>query len=208
MVKPDSTTASTVVTSMDKTILTTPRLWLRVMAPCDNEAVRGYFYRAWTFGEDWLPIPPADFFTLQGQRRQLAAEETMRATGRNVRLFLVQQDDPFERICGDIWIDCIDRLVYHTALIECRMEERSSRKGLMSEALASVIDYAGQVLGLHRLEALIAPQHIAARRLVERCGFAPLPNVTCWRQIGQGWVEHQVYTMTLASSLLECDHDR
>ncbi|ACL23640.1 GNAT family N-acetyltransferase [Chloroflexus aggregans] len=193
---------------MDKTILTTPRLWLRVMAPCDNEAVRGYFYRAWTFGEDWLPIPPADFFTLQGQRRRLAAEETMRATGRNLRLFLVRRDDPFERICGDIWIDCIDRLVYHTALIECRMEERSSRKGLMSEALACVIAYAGQTLGLHRLEALIAPQHHPARRLVERCGFTPLSGVTCWRQIGQGWVEHQVYTITLTSSLLDHGHHR
>ncbi|MCS6889056.1 MAG: GNAT family N-acetyltransferase [Chloroflexus sp.] len=180
---------------MNATILTTERLWLRVMLPCDNEAVRGYFRRAWTFGEDWLPIPPADFFTLQGQRRRLAAEAEARHEGRSLRLFLVRRDDPLERICGDIWIDCIERIIRRTALIECRMEERSSRRGYMREALTAVIGYAGAELGLRRLEALIAPQHLAACRLAERCGFKPLAEVTCWRQIGLGWMEHWVYAL-------------
>ncbi len=180
---------------MNTTILTTERLWLRVMAPRDNEAVRGYFRRAWTFGEDWLPIPPDDFFTLQGQRRRLAAEEEARYAGHSLRLFLVRRDDPLERICGDIWIDNIERTIRHTAIIECRMEERSSRKGYMSEALAAVIEYASTEIGLRQLEALIAPQNFAAHRLVERCGFVPLDNVMCWQQVGMGWIEHQVYAI-------------
>ncbi|WP_322489517.1 GNAT family protein [Chloroflexus sp.] len=180
---------------MNTTILTTERIWLRVMAPRDNEAVRGYFRRAWTFGEDWLPLPPDDFFTLQGQRRRLAAEEEARHAGYSLRLFLVRRDDPLERICGDIWIDCIERTVRRAAMIECRMEERSIRKGYMREALTAVIEYCNTTLGLRRLEALIAPAHSAACRLAERCGFQPLEGGKCWRRIGLGWVEHQVYAV-------------
>ncbi|MEF3275250.1 MAG: GNAT family N-acetyltransferase [Chloroflexus sp.] len=178
---------------MGVTLLTTERLWLRVMEPCDNEAVRGYFRRAWTFGEDLLPIPPTDFFTLQGQRRRLTAEAEARHQRRSLRLFLVRRDDPFERICGDIWFDYIDPTLRQSALIEFRMEERSSGKGYMREALPPAIAFANAELQIRRFEALIAPFHIVAQRLLERCGFYPLPGVTCSRQLGVGWVEHQVY---------------
>ncbi|WP_298816333.1 GNAT family N-acetyltransferase [Chloroflexus sp.] len=190
---------------MGSTLFTTERLWLRVMEPCDNEAVRGYFRRAWTFGEDWLPIPPADFFTLQGQRRRLAAEAEARRERHSLRLFLVRRDDPFERICGDIWFDCIDQVICRVALIEFRMEERSCGKGYMGEALPVAMALAGAELGIDRFEALIAPQHTAACRLVARCGFTPLSTIVCWRQLGQGWVEHQVYA-TVATQTTSTAH--
>ncbi len=183
-------------------ILTTARLWLKVMPPSANEAVRGYFRRAWTFGEDWLPAPPADFFTLQGQRRRLAAEAEARAAGRSLRLFLGRQDEAPTRVCGDIWIDPIDRALRQTATIEGRLEERSTRQGFMTEALGQVIAFLGSEYGLRQLEAWIAPQHHAARRLAKRCGFQPVAGVTCWRLTGQGWLEHQLYRCECG-----CAHD-
>jgi [ribosomal protein S5]-alanine N-acetyltransferase len=45
------------------------------------------------------------------------------------------------------------------------------QQGFMTEALETVIDYGFNQMGLNRIEALIAPQNIPSRRLLERYGF-------------------------------------
>lgn len=45
------------------------------------------------------------------------------------------------------------------------------QQGFMTEALAAVIDYGFNQMGLKRIEALIAPQNTPSRRLLERYGF-------------------------------------
>lgn len=45
------------------------------------------------------------------------------------------------------------------------------RQGLMSEAVAAMLDYCFDDLAVHRIEATIDPQNFASIRLVERLGF-------------------------------------
>jgi len=45
------------------------------------------------------------------------------------------------------------------------------RKGLMDEALKSVIDYGFNVMNLHSIEANINPQNEGSRKLLEKHGF-------------------------------------
>jgi len=49
--------------------------------------------------------------------------------------------------------------------------ENDKRKGIMSEALVSVLDYGFDKLGLHRIAALTANYNIASIKLLERFGF-------------------------------------
>ncbi len=44
-------------------------------------------------------------------------------------------------------------------------------KGLMTEALTALLDYAFTALGLHRVEADVDPENAASLRLLERLGF-------------------------------------
>jgi ribosomal-protein-alanine N-acetyltransferase len=44
-------------------------------------------------------------------------------------------------------------------------------KGLMTEALTSIIDHGFQKLGFHRIEATPLVINEASQRLLERCGF-------------------------------------
>jgi len=45
------------------------------------------------------------------------------------------------------------------------------RKGIMTEALKEIIKYGFKELKLNRIEALIIPENIASRKLVEKVGF-------------------------------------
>lgn len=45
------------------------------------------------------------------------------------------------------------------------------QQGIMYEALTATIEYAFKNIKLHTIEANIAPQNIASRKLVEKCGF-------------------------------------
>ena len=44
-------------------------------------------------------------------------------------------------------------------------------RGLMSEALAAVLSYAFEDLGMHRIEADVDPDHAASLALLEKFGF-------------------------------------
>jgi len=45
------------------------------------------------------------------------------------------------------------------------------RKGIMKEAITSVVDYGFSVLGLHSIEALLSPENIASSSVLESTGF-------------------------------------
>ncbi len=45
------------------------------------------------------------------------------------------------------------------------------KRGLMTEALAAVLEYGFHVKNLHRIEALVDPRNSACRRVLERSGF-------------------------------------
>ena len=49
--------------------------------------------------------------------------------------------------------------------------EDFKRKGLMSEALAMVIDYGFNQMNLHRIEALIGPDNVPSLKLMEKFNF-------------------------------------
>lgn len=45
------------------------------------------------------------------------------------------------------------------------------RKGLMSEAVAKIIDYGFKVLQLHRIEALVSENNIPSKKILEKFNF-------------------------------------
>lgn len=51
------------------------------------------------------------------------------------------------------------------------LHPRLHRKGLMSEALTAVCNYAFSGLHLHSIEANVNPENIASRKLLEKHGF-------------------------------------
>jgi ribosomal-protein-alanine N-acetyltransferase len=49
--------------------------------------------------------------------------------------------------------------------------ESYKRKGFMSEAIVSIIEYGFKQMKLHRIEAFISPQNVASIRLINKLNF-------------------------------------
>lgn len=68
---------------------------------------------------------------------------------------------------------------YHTWYVKHRRaeigyslyEDQHKQKGLMSEALYSILEYGFEVMDLHRVEAFIAPYNIPSVKLIQKFSF-------------------------------------
>ena len=144
--------------------LESPRLKLRPLARTDADAYLAIFsdpeaMQFWT-GE---PIASID------EARELLDRD----------LDWVKTGDA---LCWGAALPETDRLIGKISLyLFCRQNRRAEigyildrrywRRGLMSEALAAVLDYAFDDLGLHRIEADVDPDHAASLALLARFGF-------------------------------------
>ncbi len=69
-------------------------------------------------------------------------------------------------------------------------------RGIIPTALALVADHCFQVMRLHRLEAGIAPENTASRRVVEKLGFREEGTRVRQVHINGSWRDHVYYAIT------------
>jgi len=74
------------------------------------------------------------------------------------------------KLAGAIDIIAVDKL-HSSAYIGYWLGKRFWRKGIMSEALKIVLDFAFKKLKLHRIAAKVAEKNIASKALLEKAGF-------------------------------------
>lgn len=60
----------------------------------------------------------------------------------------------------------------------------------MTKAVNEVVDYAFNVLKLHRIEANVMPRNIASKRVLEKCGFIEEGYSKKYLYINGVWEDH------------------
>ena len=70
-------------------------------------------------------------------------------------------------------------------------------KGLMLEGMRLVIDYAFNILGLHRVEANIQPENRASINLVDRLGFTKEGFSRRYLKVNGEWRDHERWALTV-----------
>jgi ribosomal-protein-alanine N-acetyltransferase len=66
----------------------------------------------------------------------------------------------------------------------------------MSDAVAMVLPYFFDQLGLHRLHAAFLPHNIASRRVLEKNGFSEEGYASNYLQIDGKWADHVLFGLT------------
>jgi ribosomal-protein-alanine N-acetyltransferase len=89
---------------------------------------------------------------------------------RSFMLFLIT-DKASEKIIGRCGIHNWNAEHSRAEIGYIMEDENYKRKGLMSEALAAVIEYGFTKLNLHRIEALVGTENIPSLRLMEKFNF-------------------------------------
>ncbi|MDF1757754.1 MAG: GNAT family N-acetyltransferase [Legionellaceae bacterium] len=76
------------------------------------------------------------------------------------------------------------------------------KKGLMTEALSLIINFAFFNLQLHRIESNIQPGNISSINLVKRCGFIEEGYAKNYLKINGFWKDHIQFSITLEQAQL------
>ncbi|HWI55288.1 MAG TPA: GNAT family N-acetyltransferase [Desulfobacteria bacterium] len=177
---------------MEKNLqLTTNRLTLKELDESDAGKVLEYFQRNADFLRKWEPIRDAEFYTLDFQAQQLRSERQKVAEGKMFKVWMfAKEDTACERVLGSIALNEIVRGCFHSCFLGYRLDGSEVNKGLMTEGVQQVIDFAFNSLRLHRIEANIIPHNKASLRVVNKLGFYHEGLAKKYLFINGRWEDH------------------
>jgi [ribosomal protein S5]-alanine N-acetyltransferase len=155
---------------MASLILRSERMNMRLPRPKDAPALLDYHLRNRTRLSATSPTRDDQFFTLDAQAAQIEIARATFEAERGVRLVLFLADDE-TRAIGTVSLSEIVRGAFQAAYLGFGLDGEFEGRGLISEALQVVLDYAFETLRLHRVMANFMPENERSERLLRRLGF-------------------------------------
>lgn len=167
-----------------------PRIRIRLLFPTDAEPLLRFKEKNREYFRPFWPTQnPADY-TLRRQTEILAAmtEHARRDHAYGFGIF-----DSGGRLIGTVNLNSVVRGAYHGAYLGYSMEEASTGRGLMTEAVGLVTEVAFAEIRLHRVQAAIMPHNVGSIRVVERNRYRREGFALRYLHIGGDWRDHVIY---------------
>lgn len=170
-------------------ILTTRRLVLRTLTLRDVSLLLDFDVRNRDWLAPWEPLRTPEYFTAERAASAIRADarSVRRGTGCRWHLFLRGQP---HRIVGSAALSNVVTGAFLSAHLGYRLDQHETGMGYMAEAVAEVVGYAFDVLGLHRIEANVMPRNTASRRLLTGLGFEEEGLARRYLKIAGVWEDH------------------
>ena len=137
---------------------------LRALVEADAEELYEVVAASRGYLAEWMPWAPMQ--TLEGTRQFISSAIAQERSHEGFQVALV--DDG--RIIGVVGFHALDR-DNHSIRIGYWLAEAQQGKGLMSAAVATLVDYAFDELAINRIELRAAPGNERSKALAERLGF-------------------------------------
>lgn len=99
------------------------------------------------------------------------------------------------RLRGAVTVAGVTRGAYDGAHVGYWLDEQVAGGGVMSTALALVLDHCFGPVGLHRVEANVRPENAASLRVVRRLGFAEEGLHRRYLFIDEAWRDHLSFAL-------------
>jgi ribosomal-protein-alanine N-acetyltransferase len=100
------------------------------------------------------------------------------------------------RFVGEITLSSIQRGPLQSAYIGYWIDQAVAGRGLMPEAVVTMLQYAFESLRLHRVEINIIPRNAPSRRVVEKLGLRFEGIAERYLEIDGAWEDHARYAIT------------
>ncbi len=139
----------------------------------------------------WEPSWAPDHLTRKAFTNRVYWASRSIGSGTALPMFVIRRDD--QALMGAITLDNIRRGPAQAGTLGYWVGERYTRQGYMSEAIAAMVHYAFEHMGLSRLEAACLPENVASRGLLEQSGFKYEGVAQSYLQINGRWRTHVLY---------------
>lgn len=169
----------------------TERLLLRPPQIRDFESWARLRRESRAFLAPWEPAWSRDHLTPRAFRNRVTWSERAIRLGEAVPLLLILREGG--AVAGGLTLSNIRQQPAQAGTLGYWIGQVHARRGLMSEALAALRDFAFRELDLSRLEAACLPENEASRRLLERCQFKYEGVAQAYLQINGRWRNHVLY---------------
>jgi ribosomal-protein-alanine N-acetyltransferase len=100
------------------------------------------------------------------------------------------------RFVGQITVNNIIRGSAQFASVGYWIDERMAGRGIMTRAVAMVIDHCFGPVGLHRVEIAIRPENHASLRVVDKLGIPLVGLAPRYLHIDGDWRDHLLFGIT------------
>jgi ribosomal-protein-alanine N-acetyltransferase len=177
-------------------VLTGTRVVLRPPRSRDYEAWRRLRRDSREFLKPYEPRWTEADLNRQAYGTRLLRGRSEARRGTDFSFLIFEQTAQGEALAGGLTISNIRRRAAQYANLGYWMGEAFAGRGLMSEAVAVVLPFYFNSLGLHRLHAAFLPHNIASRRVLEKNGFVEEGYAEKYLQIDGKWADHVLFALT------------
>jgi [ribosomal protein S5]-alanine N-acetyltransferase len=175
--------------------LETERLVLTLLQPGMEQAMVDFLRANRGHFSAWDPPVPEGQDTTQYWHSQTLKSLMEFQGGCAVRFVLSLRDDP-ARIIGTANFTQISRGPFQAAILGYKIAAASEGRGLMREALETLICYVIEKLHLHRIHANYIPNNVRSGRLLARLGFTIEGYAKDYLYINDAWRDHILTSLT------------
>lgn len=170
-------------------MIETERLLLRGPTDVEPAQLLHYHVENWAHLAPWSPTVGPEFFTEETHARSLELYTQEMRAGVALRLFLFLRSHPNE-VIGTVSLTDIQRRSFQGCYLGYGLAERLQGKGVMREAVASVVDHAFAEMNLHRVMAQYMPRNRRSGALLRALNFVIDGYAREYLLINGVWEDH------------------
>lgn len=100
------------------------------------------------------------------------------------------------RFAGHVMVGNLVREPLLSAYVGYWVDSRLSGGGVITAAVASVVDHCFDAVGLHRLEATVRPENVASLRVLGKLGFREEGLFRRYLDVDGEWRDHLCFALT------------
>lgn len=153
-------------------------------------ALRGHSRK---FLEPWEPRWSEDELSREAFRYRIRRYDADRGSGLALPLFIFLKENG--HLAGGLTMGGIKRGAAETCTLGYWMGEPYAGRGLMYDALDTVLPHVFDRMRLHRVEAACIPENGRSARLLEKVGFRREGYLHGYLKINGAWRDHLLYAL-------------
>lgn len=191
----------------DLPVLRSQRLTLFIPGPQDAERSVHFNRLNETFLAPWEPPMTAASFDLDTVRVARERSVARARDGSGYQFGIVSGDlEEAGPLIGWVNLSNIIRGIFQACHLGYSLDQRAQGQGYMSEALRTVIGYAFDTLGLHRIMANYMPHNQRSAMVLRRLGFTVEGSAKAYLFIGGQWRDHVLTALVNPEPLVPPGH--